>query len=71
MEGSSEFGQGSTSRLRRTKGYAAFAIWLILGAMAASYFADWAVHGDPSAAAHRFLARARVVIHVLEALGDD
>jgi hypothetical protein len=71
MEGSSEFGHGTTSRLRRLKGYGAFASWMILAALAASYFADWAVHGDPSAAADRFFDRVRVAMYVLEALGED
>jgi hypothetical protein len=71
MEGSSEFGHGTSSRLRRTKGYAAFTTWLILGAMAGSYFADWGVHGDPAPPPTASSPAPRVVAHILSALGDD
>ena len=70
-EGSSEFGRGTPSRLRRLRGYGVFATWMILAATAASFLADWAVHGDPGAAAARLGDRLEVVIHILSALSDD
>jgi hypothetical protein len=70
-EGSSEFGRGTPSRLRRLKGYGVFATWLILAATTASYFADWAVHGDPGAAADRLADRLEIAVHLLEAMGED
>jgi uncharacterized membrane protein len=70
-EGSSEFGYGTPSRLRRLRGYGTFATWIILAATAASFFANWAVHSDPGAAAERLSARLEVVVHVLGALADD
>ena len=71
MEGSAEFGHGTTSRLRRLKGYGTFATWMLLAVMAASFFADWGVHGDLSAATERFMDRLEVTTYILEAMGDD
>ncbi len=71
MEGTREFGEGTTSRLRRVGGYAVFATWALLATLPASFLADWAVHGDRDAAFARLADRAEIVLLILEALGDD
>lgn len=71
IEGTREFGKGTTSRLRRVGGYTVFATWAILATLPASFLADWAVHGDREAALARFADRAEIVLLILEALGDD
>jgi hypothetical protein len=71
IEGSTEFGQGTTSRLRRLKGYGIFTIWVILATLPASFFADVSAHGDADAATRRLLDRLEVAVYVLEAMGDD
>jgi hypothetical protein len=71
IEGSTEFGQGTTSRLRRLKGYGLFSTWLLLATLPASYFADVGVHGDADAATRRLVDRLEVVVHLLSAMGDD
>jgi hypothetical protein len=71
IEGSTEFGHGTTSKLRRLKGYGIFGTWLILATLPASFFADVGVHGDPDAAIRRLLDRLEVAAHILEAMGDD
>jgi hypothetical protein len=71
IEGSTEFGQGTTSKLRRLKGYGVFATWAILATLPASFFADVSVHSDTDAAVRRLLDRLEVAVYVLEAMGDD
>jgi hypothetical protein len=71
IEGSIEFGQGTTSKLRRLKGYGIFTTWMILATLPASFFADVGVHGDADAAMRRLLDRLEVAVHVLDAMGDD
>jgi hypothetical protein len=71
VEGATEFGHGTTSRLRRLKGYGIFTAWVILATLPASFFADVGVHGDAGAAASRLLDRLQVAVYVLEAMGDD
>ena len=71
VEGSTEFGQGTTSKLRRVKGYATFGGWVPLATLPTSFLAEWGVHGDLDAALRRFGDRAEVAIHILDAMGDD
>jgi hypothetical protein len=71
IEGSTEFGHGTTSKLRRLKGYGIFTTWVILATLPASFFADVGVHGDADAATRRLLDRLELAAHILDAMGDD
>ncbi|HVG47409.1 MAG TPA: hypothetical protein VM899_04650 [Rubellimicrobium sp.] len=71
IEGSTEFGQGTTSKLRRLKGYGVFATWTILATFPASFLADVGVHGDMDGALRRLSDRVEFAAYLLQGSEDD
>jgi hypothetical protein len=71
IEGSTEFGQGTTSKLRRLKGYGVFVTWMVLATFPASFLADVGVHGDMDAALRRLGDRVEFAAYLLQGSEDD
>ena len=71
IEGSTEFGQGTASKLRRLKGYGVFATWAVLATFPASFLGDVGVHGDMDGALRRLGDRVEFAAYLLQGSEDD